>query len=154
LRELKSKLRYNLQPYSCSIVNLVRTQGGWRITGARLETDYFSLVRRDHKRLMVLAHVHALLRRMLAGQERQVALFDALAEGLSFFLRVPDAALAEAELLLVLCILYHLGYVGNMLTLRTLFTEGLWSDEALRFASRDRGTLVRSVNESLRASHL
>src|SRR3989344_5676480 len=42
LRELKSKLRYSLQPFSLSVVNLVHGRSGWRIVNARLAKNYFT----------------------------------------------------------------------------------------------------------------
>ncbi|HEY4499415.1 MAG TPA: recombination protein O N-terminal domain-containing protein [Candidatus Paceibacterota bacterium] len=154
VRELKSKLRYSLQPYSLSSINLVHGRSGWRITNARLETNFFFDTRESNARLTVLARVSALLWRLLTGQERNEVFFDSLIPGIRFLAQLPETSLPEAELLLVLCILHHLGYLGESGTLSSILVSGFWNLEAVFKVSRMRTMLVHTVNESLRASHL
>lgn len=153
LRELKSKLRYSLQIYSRSTVSLVRGRTGWRVTNARLEQSYFSVLVGTEKNV-ILGRVHSLLRRLVRGQESHHALFDALREGFSFLINAPETSLQEAELLLVLCTLHHLGYLGDSAMSHMLLTSGFWNLEAISEVTRERRTLIKSVNESLRLSHL
>ena len=154
IRELKSKLRYSLQPYAQVVVNMVRGRGGWRITNARLAEDTVAPILKTPGHRLILVRVLSLVRRMLAGEERNTELFDSLSNGSAFLSGVPNASLPEAEILLVLRVLYHLGYVGASAVFSELMVGNLWNDEALHEASRCRKVLVNLVNESLRSSHL
>ncbi len=160
IREIKSKLRYSLQPYSLSVVNLVHGRSGWRITNARLEKNYFAVsdeadmaVDRHGTRRVVLAHACALLKRMLHGEERNAELFDSFIEGLAFLESVADDKLPDVEVIIVLRILYHLGYVGRSSLSDSLVKSPL-GEEVLLSARKQRRHLLRSINESLQASHL
>lgn len=154
VRELKSKLRYSLQPYSLSVINLVHGRSGWRITNARLESNYFAEIRASNDRLAVLARIQRLLRRLLQGEESHPALFDSLLSGFGFLVAVPEDSVAHAELLIVLCILHNLGYLGASPMLSALLVSGFWNLEAVKEVSRLRPTLLQTVNDSLRSSHL
>ena len=154
VRELKSKLRYSLQPGSLSVINLVRGRGGWRITNARLEENLFSALRSSHARLTVFARIQRLLVRMLQGEEKNVALFEELERGFSFLSKASELSLPEAELLLVLCVMHYLGYIGQSPALSMLLEKGFWGAEAIAEAARQRRALVRHVNESMRISQL
>lgn len=154
LREIKSKLRYSLQPFSLSVVNLVRGRTGWRVVNARLLMNYFSEFRGAQVRQVVLARAFLLLKRLLHGEERNENLFTALLTGFTFLAEVADESLAEAELLLALRILHHLGYVGESPMLSSLLVSATWNLEAVAEARRQRIAAVRTVNESLRASQL
>ena len=159
LRELKSKLRYSLQPYSLSVVNLVHGRSGWRIVNARLAKNYFTefdggrLPAGRQARRLVLARACLLLRRMLAGEERNGELFDSFTEGLAFLETTAEEQLPNAELILVLRILYHLGYIGKS-PLSERLVKSPWGEEVLSEAARERRVLLNSVNESLQSSHL
>ncbi|OHA27002.1 MAG: hypothetical protein A3C06_04525 [Candidatus Taylorbacteria bacterium RIFCSPHIGHO2_02_FULL_46_13] len=154
VRELKSKLRYSLQPYSHSVVNLVKGRSGWRLTNARLEKNHYQARHGDPMRVMILARVFSLLRRMLHGEEQNKQLFDAVAGGLAFLESAQDISLPEVELVIVLRILYHLGYVGSSPSFSSALVNGVWDTTLLSEAVRERRAVLRSVNESLKASHL
>lgn len=152
VREIKSKLRYSLQPYSFSVINLVKGRTGWRITNARLEKTFFS--RSDRQRTLIVARIFALLKRMLHGEEPNSKLFEVLSEGLQYLSASQNPALPEVELVFVLRILYSLGYVGSSPSWGKSFTTDPWGEELLFAAKSARKSLLSSVNESLKASHL
>ena len=127
---------------------------GYIIRDAWLKTNFFFDTRESNARLTVLARVSALLWRLLTGQERNEVFFDSLIPGIRFLAQLPETSLPEAELLLVLCILHHLGYLGESGTLSSILVSGFWNLEAVFKVSRMRTMLVHTVNESLRASHL
>lgn len=160
LRELKSKLRYSLQSYSLSVVSLVRGRAGWRVVNARLLTNYFAEFSDEcpgtggrSERRLVLARVYSLLRRMLAGEERNAMLFDSFTDGLAFLMTTADKDVSDTELVIVLRVLYYLGYIGKS-PLSERMVKSPWGEEVLHEASRERRLLLQSVNESLHASHL
>ena len=105
-------------------------------------------------RVMILARVFSLLRRMLHGEEQNKQLFDAVAGGLAFLESAQDISLPEVELVIVLRILYHLGYVGSSPSFSSALVNGVWDTTLLSEAVRERRAVLRSVNESLKASHL
>ncbi len=154
LREIKSKLRYSLQPYSLSTVNLVRGRAGWRIVNAALHENLFKDFQSERPRLIILARIFSLLRRMLHGEEKNPDLFAVLSEGFGFLARAPLASVAEVELIFVLRILYCLGYVGSSPSYTKALATEAWGEHLLDTALHNRRDLVRSVNESLKASQL
>jgi len=68
LRELKSKLRYGLQDFSYTHIDLIRGKGGWRVTSA-IPIDNLSLapIRIDYFEL--ISRVFSLVRRLVKGEE-------------------------------------------------------------------------------------
>lgn len=154
VREIKSKLRYSVQPYSHTMVNLVRGRIGWRLTNARLEENFYQSLADDKARLLILARVFSLLRRMVHGEEKNVALFESLVTGFLFLKAAPRETIAEVEIVLVLRVLYHLGYVGDSPQLSTILVHGPWDRAMLSHAAAKRSLVLRSVNESLKASQL
>ncbi|OHA18756.1 MAG: hypothetical protein A2664_04590 [Candidatus Taylorbacteria bacterium RIFCSPHIGHO2_01_FULL_46_22b] len=154
IRHLKSKLRYSVQPYSLVKVNLVQGRGGWRLTNAELSLNFFSLLCFDAPRSRILGNIFLLIRRLVQGEERNCALFDTLVAGLRFLVTTPAVSLPTTELVIVLRVLYNLGYIGATAPLSSDLLTGAWTSTVLMEAETHRGLFLRSINESLGASHL
>ena len=156
VREEKSKLRYSLQDYSYARLSLVRGKDIWRVTGAGALYNMYYLFQDERGKLVLLAHIGSLLRRLLQGEEKNEALYHVLLGGVSFLAREKLGAkeIRNVECILVFRILYTLGYVSK----ESMLGEYLLSPELdrnlLQDASPHRRRIVSIINESLEASHL
>lgn len=127
VRKEESKLRGALEPFSLSLVSLVKGKEYWRITSAVFEknisTDF--------------AQPLSLLEKLVRGEEKHPELFDAVREIVG--VTMINHSEEEKELLeikLVSEMLYHLGYMNK---------EDL---------NLDKKSLIKAINEGLQASNL
>ncbi|HVU06431.1 MAG TPA: recombination protein O N-terminal domain-containing protein [Candidatus Paceibacterota bacterium] len=74
VRLAQSKLRYNLDDYAFCTLSLVKGKEVWRLTGA----ENLDISRKDADSFRARARVLSLVRRLVQGQERNDALFQAL----------------------------------------------------------------------------
>ncbi|MDO8593898.1 MAG: recombination protein O N-terminal domain-containing protein [bacterium] len=84
VREERSKLRYGLQELSLSELTLVRGKDIWRLTGAALVDNLFLSFRDSPEITALFGRVFRLLRRLVAGEEKNERLFTVIAETSSF----------------------------------------------------------------------
>lgn len=156
VREERSKLRYGLQDFSCSEVTLVRGKEFWRLTRAELVAPLSHGYRRHAEALRTVGRVCALLRRLLAGEEKNEPLFLAVVEGLRFITERADArAIEGAEIVLMLRILYLLGYLAPRNEFDPFLTHAaLWDEAVISKALLFRTLAVSEINESLRQTQL
>ena len=156
LREEKSKLRYSLQNYSHSTVSLVRGRDIWRVTGAQSKYNFYENLRRDKRKQAMLVRITALIKRMLPNEERNDYLFSTFSEGVSFVwnTQLTDEELHFVEYLVVLRILYSLGYVPKTIAFETLFDSTNITHELLSRIERAQSDVLVAINRSLRESHL
>lgn len=156
VRELKSKLRYNLQNFSYGSFSLVRGKDSWRVTGCFLEENIFGNFRDQQEILGVWSRAFSLLRRLLTGEDENRQLFGHL-ESAFFFTkdnRIESKFLSNFEYILVLKILHCLGYLGNspdwsFFTALTPFDFNL-----LIKMDEVRKSAVAAINYSLKKTHL
>lgn len=148
-RKEESKLRYALEPLSFARYCLVRGRHEWRLTGA--EAVSRSFLQSSQKARTAMARVSRLLIRLVAGVEPSPELFTTVVEGFNAFSlsETPDSL----EAVLVLRILSHLGYLPHTEALSP-FIEGDFDIELSAKALESRALLVRTINESLRATGL
>lgn len=145
----KSKLRYGLEPLSRGRYSFVRGRIEWRLTGA-VEVSRAYLQAATPARA-ALARVCRLLSRLVAGTEPSPELFSTVSEG---FDAITVAHSPEAlEVVLVLRALSCLGYLPETEALAP-FVQGEFSIELSAKALESRALLVRTINESLRATGL
>ncbi len=155
VREQRSKLRFSLQPLSCTEVSLVRGRDVWRIVGVRLIRNYSTELCTEPHKLRALCRIWALLRRLIHGEAPQEGVFTALRESSDFVLREPlslDELLAF-ERVAVLRLLTHLGYAAPASTLVPINAEP-FSRELLVRAHAASPLLLAEINRSLIASDL
>lgn len=157
VREERSKLRYGLQDFSYSHLTLVRGREVWRLASAALQENIWNEFRGRPQVSALFVRIFRLLRRLLPPEEKNHRVFDALLQTLQF-LRTDEARKEVAETLeivLVLRILYSLGYLSSEGELQTLLTEPFFiSEDALLLARRFRAQALSSINDSLKATQL
>lgn len=152
VRLIKSKLRAALEPYSLSSISLVRGQESWRITGASLEKSLSteSLGKDVHR---VFGRVAALIERLVAGEESHKELFSLLDEAVSFVYATRSDRAEQLEVVIVLRLLYLLGYVSPKEVGEEFLIPPI-EEALLDTVSTKRKVLIEVINQGLKSSHL
>lgn len=154
IREGRSKLRYALQTFAHTEIDLVSGKSGWRLISARPIESFRGSWGNGEKR-RILARQAQLLRRLIQGEERHEKLFSDVLRGITFLHGISDdASLADAELLMVVRLLDELGYWGERETFAQLLDDNAWSSESLEYVRLIRPQLLSEVNNSLQSSQL
>ena len=151
IRSEKSKMRYALQSYARVNVSLVRGKSGWRAAGA---SAYVTATGKDHSGVSAFARVSELVLRLVAGQERNEYLFDALAQAHEALMRERIESAATIEIVVVARILYSLGYLSAEALETALFTHTAYGDPELSEAERLKDKLLLSINKAIAETHL
>ncbi|MEX0934800.1 MAG: recombination protein O N-terminal domain-containing protein [Candidatus Paceibacterota bacterium] len=154
VRKHKSKLRYALQDYMYSSVSLVRGKRGWRIVGAQPQWSIWGELRDDSRKLAVGLNILSLLRRLVRGQARDVALFSSVRASFDE-LRTREFAEGELggfELVAILRVLDLLGYLGSGELEE--HARNLWESREWEEAEAKRKVFIKTINASLRSSQL
>ena len=127
----------------------------WRVTSAALRHDFFSELRDDRRKLAVAGRVLALLLRLVNGEEASPEFFALVMDGLRFLSTVPESSLANAECLIVLRLLRHLGYIGDSSEkLEGLLASSVWTDTELGVLAPHRRDAVAIINAALKETQL
>ncbi len=154
-RNLKSKLRYNLQDFNLANLEMVRGKEIWRITGAETVKNYSKLFLTDERKIKTTARIFSVLRRLLHGESKNKLLFNDILEFLEFTEKenLDPEKLPLLEILANLKIFNRLGY-GSPEKSFKLFIENRPSVKLLDSLGMARKKAVAEVNRALRESHL
>jgi len=151
VRELRSKVRYAVQDFSFSRIDLVKGREIWRITSATPVLNIFGI---SGEVLRLIGRVFGLVQKLCAGEEANEILFNDL---LSFYKATQNISTKEEyeklELITVLRILHHLGYLGKDEDTGAVISGGL----SLSLLNNDTFTysiLVKKINQALRETQL
>ncbi len=145
----QSKLRYGLEVMTLARFCLVRGKYEWRLTGVEAPERALG----DSRARATAGRIAQLLLRLVTGEEPLPHLYKDVAEGLAL-LSSPDISTPESiEVVLVLRILSHLGYLPRTEALQP-FVESEFSLDLSAKALEAKALLVRTINESLRATGL
>lgn len=149
LRRSGAKLAPALVTFAESEVLLVRGREGWRIVGAILRENWFARMRRSAAYARA-ARVCQLLLRLVAGEERNPALFSVLAGLFEALATLPEEERDAAEVLAVLRVLAALGLdAGTIPGEPAAFAPALLAEVA---AARAR--YITRINRGIAASGL
>ncbi|MEA3398937.1 MAG: DNA repair protein RecO [Patescibacteria group bacterium] len=154
IRLNKSKLRFALQDFSFSSIDLVQGREFWRITSASTITS-FPIARMDKENLFLISRISNLLDRLCAGEDRNERIFDDLIQTL-YLIDGVDSNKKNREALeihLVLRIVHSLGYIGDSETLLQYLDGEITakSTESLLFNKKH---IINHINNALRESQL
>lgn len=155
VRELKSKLRSNLQTFSYGDIDLVRGKDVWRVTNARTTRSFSRLMNESEKGAMY-ARVALFLRRLMPGEKAHAAVWNDLFAALCFLEEhaLDSEMLKNIEAILVMRILNDLGYWGEQEAFKEFLKNGEWDDSLLSRFSPHRLKVQGTINLALRESHL
>lgn len=112
IRELKSKLRYSLQDFAHSQINLVRGKNIWRIVSASNKDSYDNIFKSKAK-MLVFAEILSFINRLIKGEEKNTDIFDFVLASALFLDKneFNSSRLVGIELIIKVRILYYLGYL-------------------------------------------
>lgn len=155
IRETRSKLRYGVQTLSWSRFSLVRGREIWRLTSVLPQGDGLEMPL-SYTTRTVFARVLALVERLVHGEERDSVLYHLLRDTFHFLRgqALTSSELRQLELLTVVRILHHLGYVGTQHDAFAIAPEEKLTKFSLAHISGREAFLVQTVNASLKATQL
>ena len=152
-RAESSKLRYGLEPLTHARFTLVRGKNEWKLVGVEQASRVCAGA--SYARSRQAGKVAKLLLRLVQGEEGAPALYESVKGGLTALARAPETQGAESiESVLVLKILYHLGYLPHTEELKGFIDADFFSLELAEEVMRSRRLLLRAINESLQATGL
>jgi len=150
VRSEHSKMRYALQDYTYANVSLIKGKRGWRVAGATARR----LAQGDRHGISTFARISVLTMRLVAGEEENRYLFDAILEAHEALMREHVEAFATIEIVCVARILYSLGYISAEALETALFTHTAYSGEHLQEAETMRDKLLLSINQAIAETQL
>ena len=148
-----SKLRPGLQEYAYVSLSCIKGKNGWKVTNV-VEKDsfFFDYPEYSHK---VLAHVGGVLLQMITGESPHREIFETVRSGFEFLKSLDQEQAPNFEALMVLRILYELGYVNKDLESNGfLDTRTEWNEALLREVAGKNKGIVSTINKALKESHL
>lgn len=148
VRRPGAKLAPALATFAESSLTLVRGKEEWRLAGAVLETNWFSLM--EPAARAAAGRASGLLLRLAAREARDPDLFQTVSGFFDALARLPEAAHEVAETLAVLRILSALGFDAGSLPRGEL----AFAPAALAEASASRADYVARINRGIAASGL
>lgn len=148
----KSKLKYGLEPLTVARFSLVRGRQEWKMIGVEGMSRELMLAPSESR--AAAGRAARLLLRLVAGEEASPELYETVAGGFALLARAEDRnAIENLECMLVLRILWHLGYVANVEPVEQ-FLSGELTAGLVRDAMPLRSALIKTINESLAATGL
>lgn len=154
VRHLKSKLRFALQDFNLVKVDLVRGKEVWRITSATWLHSYDD-IKKSRDTFACVIKISQLLKRLCAGEGENPPLYEKYLSGLSFFEKHTFTydEVQDAEVALVLSLLYELGYVEKT-HVTNPFIGTLLDHEIISKVRPFKKELVAEVNRGIHESHM
>jgi DNA repair protein RecO (recombination protein O) len=154
VRNIKSKLKFNLEPLGLVKLALVATGESWRITDAEKLKSFTGIVNNADK-LLLYSRLVKLISRMLQGQEKNHNLWGQFLADITFLEKsdLSKNELSVFEAVTALRILHNLGYVDKEDLSSFINIKSLDSD-VLTEAGKMRSKIVFAVNEAIKSSHL
>ncbi len=148
-----SKLRPALQEYTRVTVSCVKGKGGWKVTNvAHIKNYYFDSPKYTHK---VLAQVVSLLIKMMPGESVNKNIFDLVDSAFSELKNINNDDLESFETVVVLRILFELGYVArDGQTEKILENSKNWNKDIILDVTNNRRGIVSVINNALKESQL
>lgn len=157
IRKMSSKLRYVLQDFNYVKVDLVRGKDLWRITSAS-KTNELEKISKTEIGLKTLANISKLLKRLLQGEEQNEDLFKDVLSGFYILenkLEKNDTKeeIQNTEMILVLRILFHLGYLGDDGKMSD-FVSSPFAEELLPYVATNRLAILSEINKALHETQM
>lgn len=150
LRELRSKMRYHVHPYSLIDVDVISGRNIWRVTGAHEKRSAFNLIDTPWYRLISL--VSDTLSRLCVGEEENELLWSEIILCITNFIPENEDFVTEYEHIIMVRILHALGYWnGEDIILQT---ENPYTAEVFNYMSINKMIYIKKINASLYDSQL
>jgi len=153
VRKMSSKLRFVLQDFAYIKVDLVQGKDFWRVTSAS-KTNKLENIFKNPETFEIVFNIAKLLKRLLAGIEKNEILFAELINGLSILEKTEESSdLKNIEVIIVLRILHNLGYIGGNEKLQNI-VKSPFEENLIFEVSKSRARVLDQINKALRETHL
>jgi DNA repair protein RecO (recombination protein O) len=148
-----SKLRPALQEYSLVNISCIKGRNGWKITNV-LEKKNFYFCNKIYQH-RILSQISLVLQKMIPGESPHQEIFSTTKNAFDFLESLQDEESKNLEILLVLRILFLLGYVGDIDYARYfLMDTKKYDKEILERVEKDKNNLISLINKALKESQL
>ena len=152
-RLLASKNKGFLQEYSFVSISCVKGKNGWKITNVVGEGDTFSDYRKGGQE--ILAKVSSVLIKMITGESPHREVFLTVKSGFEFLKNLEEKYVLNFEVLIVLRILFELGYVARDDNSEKFLNDMThWDIDLLKKVEIEKRNLIDLINKALKESHL
>lgn len=156
IRLEKSKLRYHIHDYRISRFSLVQGKEFWRIVGAtEIEGDKLPI---SESYYSIFIPISSMLKRLVQGQEVHPEIFECLENCADFINKISDGkteTISTIESLLLIRILFRLGYVGDRHSvLGEFLNNSIFSIDIVNDLIPKRVEINKIINNALRESQL
>jgi recombinational DNA repair protein (RecF pathway) len=166
VRSHLSKLNSALQEYSLVTLSCVKGKNGWKLVNAVAKENFFFDL--AHTAQRVVSQIALSLLRMIPGEQKHPEIFSIVAGGFSALKKFSEnpgnigrehQALTDSfEILMMLRILHHLGYLEkNRQTEKFLQIGNIgidWDEKILSEILIVKSELVKLINQGLQESQL
>lgn len=150
----KSKLKGHLQEFCLVKLSLVKGKNVWRIVGVEtIENGNFI---KDVDKLIAIKNIFYLLLRLLHGEEKNISLFETIESFYLFLLKneLSKSNIQNLETIIVLRVLYHLGYFKETFELIEFVKNNNLSNDILVLFSDKKNKAILDINNALKETHL
>ncbi|MSR73212.1 hypothetical protein EXS61_01220 [Candidatus Parcubacteria bacterium] len=156
VREIKSKLRYGLADFCLSSISFVRGKHEWKITSALPKKNLHHKFAQNKHKFLVCAHALSLIKKLVAGEEKNTELFDIVQTGFDFIEKndFTEQELRSTECIMMLRIVHNLGYFMANSSLAPFIDIVDWNKNLVLEMNNHRTTAVREINRAIKESQL
>lgn len=153
LRYEKSKLRFAVQEYARVTVSVVQGKHVWRLTSAQADT--LLTVCLSEAACAVVVRIFRLLERLLQGEATNTALFEVVDAGCAVLQEPMHVEqYASIETMMVLRILYHLGYIDGTKVFQPIISSCEYNNALQTYTTENQRMILDAINHALKESHL
>jgi len=158
VRDLKSKLRFALQDFSYSSIDVVKGKNGWRVVNAQSQENLFHLASRrnaDYAGAMI-ARIVRIVRRLVRGEEKNEQLFDEIVNTHHFLTNntLTKDEVFYLEIIVVMRILNILGYWGTNSKLAHFLDGDSVEAGSLKKVEEVKAFALSEINKALKETQL
>ncbi|MFZ2621457.1 MAG: recombination protein O N-terminal domain-containing protein [Minisyncoccia bacterium] len=148
-----SKLRSALQEYTYVSLSCIKGKNGWKITNV-VENGSFFYEYPEYSHV-TMAQVASVLMKMIPGESPHPEIFETIESGFEFLESLREVSTPDFEVLIVLRILYQLGYVViNENTEIFLKNTTEWNELILQKIKENKVKIIGLINKALKESQL
>ena len=158
VRDLKSKLRFALQDFSYSLIDMVRGKSGWRVVNARPRENIFYHTSQEgaHDAGLMIARVLKIVRRLVKGEEKNERLFDEIIKTHQFMRDTvfTKDEIFHLEIITVMRILNILGYWGKNEKFASFVENDILDSRSLKKIEELKPLALREISKALKETQL
>ena len=148
-----SKLRPALQEYTYISVSCIKGKNGWKITNAIDKGNFFYNSPLYTRR--IIGQIGWTLLKTIVGETPHLEIFQTVKNGFDFLGTISKEDVGDFEILQVLRILYHLGYVHKDKNLEIFLNRtDDWNLEILRQVNQYKINIIKSINKAFHESQM